>query len=150
MSRQTAYCALLVTSAVLLVLSVMRPEYLSDDNGFLADFVNHELLAVLGVMLTITLASAGQLHLTLNDIEARHKKRFLIDTRRRVHQAAYCLIGLFLFAVALVVIKPCLPDHPIAQALSNSIAVIIILWVTLIIEGLTRLIFAIRPEFDAD
>lgn len=71
--------------------------------------MNHELLAVLGVILAITLASAAQLHLTFNQIEESYQdKGGLSRSRRRVHSAAYWLIGLFLVAVLLVVVKPLL------------------------------------------
>src|SRR5690606_5909899 len=107
MSRSIAYCVLIVSAALVVVLAAAAPSVLSDEkNSFLKDFVNHEFLNVLGVILAITLASAGQIHLALNRIEERQQKIFLIKTRAGVRSAAYWLIGLFLLAVVLVVVKP--------------------------------------------
>lgn len=146
MSRAVYICALICSAAVLTVLTTSRPEVLSDENKFLAGFVNQEFLAIAGVMLTITLASAGQIHLKLNEIEEKHKRVFLIKTRANVRNGAYCLIGLFLFAVVLVVSKPTLAQAQWVQSAFNGAALFVILWMTLVLTALTRLIFAIKPD----
>jgi hypothetical protein len=110
-------------------------------------FVNQELLALLGIIMTITLASAASLHLEFNKIEERHNKRGLVETRRGVKQGAMCLIVLFTVSVFLVVIKPLVHDSEIIQALFNGSAVFILLWNVLILLELTQLAFAIQPEF---
>lgn len=66
MTRGIAICTLIAALAVVLVCTVYNPSYLSDQNEFLHHFVNHELLALLGIIMTITLASAASLHLLIN------------------------------------------------------------------------------------
>ncbi len=61
MNRTVAYCSLLVVGAFLATVVVCKPHLLSDDNHFLLDLVGVNLLLVSGVILTITLASAGQI-----------------------------------------------------------------------------------------
>lgn len=153
MSRTVGYCALMVTATIVVVLAIGAPTVLGDtNNSFLKGFVNHELLAVLGVILAITLASAGQIHLTLNSIEERlglpgatfHR------TRAGVRSSAYWLIGLFLMAVLLVVLKPLLARHDWSETLFNGAALVVLLWTALILISLTELIFAIKPPPKGD
>jgi hypothetical protein len=62
-SRILAIAGLALMTGILGALSFCHSSWLSDDNTFLKNFVNQELLAVLGVIVTITLASAASLHL---------------------------------------------------------------------------------------
>lgn len=147
MSKSVAYCTLIATIAVILVLTATVPDLLSDSNAFLHGFVAEGLLNVLGVILAITLASAGQMHLTLNQIEEKHNQLAFQRTRSGIKSAAYFLIALFLFAVVLVVAKPLVAHAPWAQSLCNGFALIAVLWNVLILISLTQGIFAIKPEF---
>ena len=97
-------------------------------------------------MLTITFASAGQVDLTLNEIEEKHNKVFLTKTRCNVRNAAYMLILLFLLSIILVVAKPYAGAALWAQSLFNSTALFFLFWMTLVMTSLTQLIFAIRPD----
>lgn len=140
-----AYCSLLVVGAFFSVTTVCNPALLSDDNGFLKELVGVNLLLVSGVILTITLASAGQIHLSLNEIEAKYDGPFLHKTRSGVHSSAYWLIALFLAGAADVILK-----HYFGglswESFFNSVALFILFWMVLIMASLTRLIFAIKPH----
>jgi uncharacterized membrane protein len=146
MTKSVYICSLICNAAVLLVLTAVRPEILSDDNKFLAGFVNQEFLAIAGVMLSITLASAAQIHLKLNEIEEKHGRVFLVRTRANVRSGAYFLIMLFLVGVLLVVAKPIIADRSWVQSAFNGAALFVLLWMTLVLTALTRLIFAIKPD----
>jgi hypothetical protein len=150
MSKSVSYCALLVMGCLLVAIVLLRPNIMSDESGFLKDFVGANLLLVSGVVLTITLASAGQIHLSLNEIESRVGRAFLHKTRAGVHGAAYWLIGLFLGAVVAVVLKPYFLTSIAGQALFNSVALFILFWMVLIMVSLTTLVFTIKPHFPAD
>jgi hypothetical protein len=148
MSKAIAYCSLLTVGFFLAAVTVCKPELLSDDNRFLKALVDKDFLVISGVILTITLASAGQLHLTLNEAEARVGRPFLQKTRAGVHSSAYWLIGLFLIAVVLLILKPYFDSSGPWQAFFNSAAVFILFWMILIMTSLTALVFAIKPHFD--
>jgi hypothetical protein len=147
MTRSISWCILICAFAILLICAVVKPSLIADNNTFLSNFVNHELLAVLGIIMTITLASAASLHLEFNKIEERHKKRGLMETRRGVKQGAYCLIILFVVAVLLVVVKPFTRGMPTLEALFNGLGLMTLLWSVLVLAELTQLAFAIQPEF---
>jgi hypothetical protein len=149
MTKSMSWCALMVSGGILLALVIGAPRLLSDDNRFLREFVNHECLNLLGVILAITLASAAQLHLTLNEIEKRYKQPGgLSRTRAGVHNAALALICLFLLSVTIVAIKPLVSESAWQQSLFNGTMIFIVIWNILIMLSITRTIFAIKPDVD--
>ena len=69
MNKTVMRCIVICAVAVWIILSLAVPWVLADTNPFLKGFVNHKLLSVLGVIVTITFASAANLHIELNKIE---------------------------------------------------------------------------------
>ena len=63
---------------------------LSYANPFLKGFVNPKLLSFLGVIVTITLASAANLHIELNKIEEAAGKSAFVNTRVSIKRSARC------------------------------------------------------------
>ncbi len=151
MSRSIGYCALMIAAALVLMCAIAAQNVLSDLNEFLRHFVNQELLSILAVILSITLASTAQIHLEFNKIEERYQKRnALVKTRRGVKTAAFCLIFLFLMAVLVVVLKPLLANAAWSQTIFNGTALIILLWDILILAELTMTVFGITPIIKDD
>ncbi len=148
MSKTVSWCLLITAFAVVCVMSSATPRVLGDGNEFLLNFVTGELLDVLGVILAITLAASGQLHLTLNQIEEKKKRAGFHRTRRSVRQATYTLVVLFVAAVILVVAKPVLASETWSQSLFNGVALVILFWNVLLLVSLTAGIFAIKPEIE--
>ncbi|MGY3077801.1 hypothetical protein ACVWZZ_004172 [Bradyrhizobium sp. LM6.10] len=148
MTKTLGYSLLAIFAAMSVAISAARPEWISDENPFLKNFVNHELLALLGVILAITLASIASVHLEFNKIEERYKRRFLAKSRTNLRKNAYWLISLFAVAVALVAVKPVLCGGAVAQALANMGGLLILLWHVLILITLTQLVFSIEPDLE--
>jgi hypothetical protein len=146
MNKTVARCILVATVAVWLVTLVYRPDALADGNAFMRGFVNHELLAFLGVIVTITLASAANLHLTLNQLEAAAKeKNNFPATRRAVKMSAYAMLWLLVFAFVLVVVKPLATSGNVyVEAFFNGGALVIVITNILILADLTEAAFKIR------
>ena len=119
--------------------------WLSDNNKFLANFVNQELLAVLGVIVTITLASAASLHLELNRLEDDHGEGFE-EARFATKAYAYLLIWIFLGAIALVIVKPIAAQSPFVEAVFNSLAILIIVLNVMALMDLTGAVFQIPAK----
>jgi len=130
------WAILIAMAAGLSALSVYCTAWLSDDNLFLRNFVNHELLATLGFIVAITLASAASLHIEFNRLEDETGQTF-VRSRRSLRRSAYSLLILFGTAVALVVVKPILPEAPIFAALANSAALLIIYFFLAVMWDLT-------------
>lgn len=149
MTPVVACCSIIVSIGLVVAFAVSAPEALSDKNAFLANFVNHEILNVLGVILAITLASAGQLHLALNKLEEQYKRPGgMRGTRGQVHRAAYWLIGFFVAAVVLVVAKPRIALEPWLQTLFNGAGLIILLCNVLVLISITQIIFKVPAHKD--
>ena len=149
MNKTVSICCLISLAKIVAVLAICRPNLISDDgNSFLAGFIPHEFLAIIGVMLTKTLASAGQIHLTLNSIEEKKNRVIFRKTRSNVKAASYGLIALFLALIVLVTIKPYILKIAWAETIINGFAIFFLVWTSYIMISLTQLIFTIQPEVD--
>lgn len=147
MSKTLSYLILFVSAVGMTVISVIRPEYLSDANGFLKGFINENILNMLGVILAITLASVANIHLSFNSIEEKFSRPgALSGSRRNLKKAAYWLIGIFVAGCIIVTVKPLAGVSPVGQAIFNSAALIMLIWHVLILISLMELVFRIAPE----
>jgi len=95
----------LVTLGVLITISVCRPSVLSDQSVFLKEFIGINLLSLLGVIVSITLASAANIYLELNRLEARFKKMNLSGTKNALKNSAIALVTLLALAIILIAVK---------------------------------------------
>lgn len=151
MNKTIAKCSLISSIAVWIILSLATPWVLGDGNSFLREFVAHEFLNFLGVVVTITLASAANLHLELNKFEEQAKRRIFTNTRYLVKRSAYWMISMLLIAFLVVISKPlALGDNPslITSSLFNGAAVLIIFFNILVLIDLCQTAFKLEPNFD--
>lgn len=132
---------------ILISLVICRPTWIGDENGFMKEFVNHEFLNVLGVILAITLASLAQAHLSLNKIEERHGKAVLDRTRSEVKEAASYLIWLFIAGFAVVFAKP-LPEGALVGPIFNAASIFILGFYLMVLYDVTIAVFSIRADVD--
>ena len=136
---------LIVAAGVLSALWACEPQLISDRNRFLANFVNHEILNVYGVLVAITLANAAQVHLTLNRLEERRNRVYFDVVRRELQQDAFALVTTFCIAVVLLVMKGNVDHEPSIAAINASA-----LWILLIQIVLTWDVFAAVMGVAAD
>jgi len=144
-----------VVGAILLVgfalgvilVALCEPALLSDNNSFLKNFVNHEFLNILGVIVAITAASASSVHLELRRLEADYNfKNGFENTRKEVKRGAFSLLVLFGLGVILVVIKPLISlEQPKVEALLNGFSLFILFWNILVLWSLLELSFKVGP-----
>lgn len=146
MNSTVAICTMVVSAAVWIVLSTTAPWVLSDQNNFLAGFVTHEFLGFMGVVVTITLASAANLHIELLKCEESVEQELFTETKRHIKHSALALIFLLVLSVISVVVKPLLPDGEYSQSLVNGFALLIIIASVLTLIDLTLSAFALRPK----
>lgn len=149
MNKTISICSIICLVTLLVVLSITAPWMLGDANCFLAGFVNHELLAFLGVIVTVTLASAANLHLTLNKLEHEVQARVFQKTRQKIKQSASWLLSFLLIALILVIVKPVAAcSSEVVQSLFNSGAILIVFCSILILIDITLAILKIEPRID--
>lgn len=127
---------------VLTVISFTQPWMLDDRNYFLKAFVGGDFLATLGVIVSITLASAANIHLHLNGLSDDTGARF-VNTRLSIRRSCNSLVWSFVAAIVLVTVKPLLPTAPYNAAMANSFAIIIIYFNASVMLDLVRTSLAI-------
>ncbi len=147
MSKPLSYAILFISAVGLTVISVIEPSYLSDKNVFLKNFINENILNMLGVILAITLASVANVHLAFNRIEERYGVAGgLQKSRNNLKKAAYWLIGIFVAGCIIVAVKPIAAKTEVGEAIFNSAALMMLIWHVLILISLTELVFRIGPD----
>lgn len=149
MNKTVQRCLFIVVFVGVIVVSLSAPWVLSDKNSFLRSFVGNPILSLIGVIVTIALASAANLHLRFNDIEDRAGRRILINTRRKVHSASYWMIATLIAVVVLLVTKSLIGSGDIATSLVNGLALVALLANILILLDLTMIVYAIDPNFES-
>jgi len=147
-NKTTAWILLIALGAILLSASFCAPYYLSDDgNTFFKNFATHELLSVLGVIVTITLASAANLHLALNKLQDEIDDDFT-EARAAIRLSSHALIAAFVLAGVLVMAKPTAVPTQTVTALFNSGVVLLLVFSVAVLWDLTAAVFDIPPLKD--
>lgn len=147
MNKTVAQCSVLCSTAVWIVLSFAAPWVLSDQNKLLSSFISSGgFLSFLGVIVTITLASAANLHLELNKMEEKIQKRVFSKTRSSVKKSAFWLIGMLLLSVLIATTKSLVCDTETAQSIFNGACLLIVLFNILVLIDLTQTAFALEPS----
>lgn len=96
--------------AVSLSATFCLPEFFAK-NKFLEGFITYELLGILAVIMTVTLASIANIHLALNRIirtAFKDKKVGAVRAnivRREINQNGWVLVALFVVACLLLFLK---------------------------------------------
>lgn len=139
---------LVVSVGVSVCLVAYRPDWIGDQNQFLRDFVNHEYLNILGVILAITLASLSQLHLALGRLQGKLGADGLADIRAEIKSSAVWLILGFILGLLAIILKPLIIFGEAGAASINAFCMIILLFYILILADITLSVFDI--DFDDD
>jgi len=85
-------------------ISICKPSFFSE-NVFLDQFVNHEFINLMAVVVTVSLVSVVQLHMEYTRIERKFKQRAFSKSRRTVNTNGVILIALFVFSFVISFIK---------------------------------------------
>lgn len=130
-------------------ISAYQPCILNDTgNSFLKNFVDQEFLSFLGVIVTITLASAANMHLEFNRLEEEAQKEAFADARQAVKCYAALLLTVFALAFILVVLKPICGVGHRSSAVFNSFAIVFVTLSFMSLADLTLAIFNLKPRFE--
>lgn len=122
---QVSFCLL---AALLITLSFLGPNYISDSgNSFLKDFLDNDILSVLGFITALANASILSIYLHLNylDDEANFKGT---RVRRGLRISGLSLIFVFLFAFLVVLVKPIVPASDQLNAFLNSLGILCVVF----------------------
>lgn len=120
-------------------------------NEFLKSFVTFELLNILAVILTVTLASIANIHLSLNRIvrtafkdRAKGSARAEV-VRREINQNGWLLFWLFIGACLLIFVKGALGEPPNIHWLSfvHSFGLVLLFTSLLVLFDIYQVIYAL-------
>ena len=143
MGKGARWVSYLLFCSVLIAISARYPSLLSDKgNEFLKDFLDFQILSVLGVLTAVGNAASLTIFLRLREIEDNSPARFN-RASKSLKKSALSLLAVFLVAFGAVVIKPLLPEVERYQALINSVGIACVVFALSVIKDLTMTVFAI-------
>lgn len=122
--------SLAALAAALCSIVACRPEWLLE-NEFLVGFINHEILALLVVILTITLASVANIQLSINRLIATSfekdeaAKALCNEIKSELKDNTVIIFLSFFVALVALFVKGLIPNDSTAEASINAL----ILWV---------------------
>lgn len=129
--------------------TVCKPELLAA-NTFLKEFLNHEILALLAIILAITFASVANIHLSLNRITLRAfgRRRALGSessepVRKEINSNAWTLFGGFIVCILSLIVKGIMPENIYIVSAMNGVALTVLLLSVLVFYDIYRVIFAV-------
>ena len=137
----------IVLTGVVVSISVCSPQLLSH-NKFLADFINDQILNILAVIMTISIASIATIHIWFNELEDKHKKTVFGPARRQINQAAIFFIVLFVGAVMLLIVRSYFEGNDMAMSLFNGFAMLILLCNLLTLADIMGVVKELTPSDD--
>lgn len=136
----------LALCSFLAAVSFTNPEHLSDDgNSFLRDFLDNDLLSVLGFITAVGNASVLSIFLHLNHLEDEASFK-TTRTRESLRKSAVSLVYVFLFSFVVVVLKPRLSHTEELNALFNSLGIVAVYFCLSVLRDLTLVVFAIPTK----
>ena len=144
---QTA--TILILSALFIALSVCTPELLSK-NLFLKDFVNHEYINVLSVIVTVSLVSVTQIHLEYSRLERRFIVKVFEEARKTINLGALLLTSMLVLSFVISFIRAELIHSPVSVSLVHSISLITVLICVFVMYDLVRTVYVLASDEPVD
>lgn len=142
--KTAAPITLMGAGSIVVGVSIWAPAWLAT-NGFLVAFVNHELLNIQAVIMTITIATIATIHIWFNELEEKHKKKVFGDARADINNSAMWLICLFLATLILLITRSFF-ENQTALSLFNGVAVIILVTNVLVLIDILAVVKALTPR----
>lgn len=141
---------------VVTALTVWRPEVLAY-NAFLGEMATPELVAILVIILTITLASVANIHLSLTRLEDHLDERKVAnagseidEARREINGNAWLLSSVFCVFLALLLIKGHWPDDVWVLSVVHAGAIMAIVINLLVLHDIYSSIYALVTVKETD
>lgn len=137
---------LMVMGGVVIALSVCAPSVLSNKNKFLEGFVTHEILSMLSVIMTISIATIATIHIWFNELESKHATKVFGKARREINQSAMYFIYAFICELLVLVVRS-LPvfNNPTAESLLNGLSLMILLFSVFTLIDIMGVVRALTP-----
>lgn len=140
------FIILIVTAGVIVAMSVCNPSILAK-NGFLIGFVNQEILGIMAVIMTISIASIATIHIWFNELEEKHERKVFGAARREINQAAFSFIGLFVLQLICLFVRslPIFEQNETAVSLFNGVSLLLLLGSVITLWDIMAVVRALTP-----
>jgi magnesium-transporting ATPase (P-type) len=137
---------LIVLAGLFVGMSICDPGILAK-NKFLEGFINQEVLSIMAVIMTISIASIATIHIWFNELEDKHGKKVFGAARREINQAAFYFIGLFLAQLLCLIVRS-LPifGGETSVSLFNGGALLLLLCSVLTLADIMGVVRALTPS----
>ena len=137
---------LVVLAGVFIAMSVCQPAILAK-NKFLDGFINQEVLSIMAVIMTISIASIATIHIWFNELEDKHGHKVFGAARKEINQAAFYFIGLFLAQLLCLIIRslPIFDGSEMALSLFNGGSILLLLCSVLTLIDIMGVVRALTP-----
>ncbi|QQD18719.1 hypothetical protein I6N98_02290 [Spongiibacter nanhainus] len=134
----------------LVTISVCSPETLSK-NSFLDGFINHEILNIIALIVTVTLVSITQIHIEFGRIERRIKEPIFSEARTEINQTTWALgVSFLLVLVGLIIRSGVDQNSYMAISLHNTFCLVMLLIATLSMIDIVLVMHTISKEEPLD
>lgn len=140
--------SLIALATVIAVTVICKPEWLAE-NAFLVSFANHEVLALMAVILTVTLASVANIHMTLNRIVARRfnnneeLKTAAAEVKGELKDNAWYIFWGFTLTIVVLLVKGLNAEDTLIVSISNGIVVWTLFLFILCMHDIYKVVFGI-------
>lgn len=141
MSKIAPWVFLLGLSCLLMAISVHHSHLLSDEgNPFLRDFLDNDILSILGFMTAVGSAASMTILIKLNDLEDDTEARFM-RVKKSLKASSVSLIFVFLVCFVALIFKPIVAKDQVGQALFNSVGIGCVFFCFSVLRDLTLTVF---------
>ena len=139
--------AMMVIAAVFIILSATAPDFLAD-NKFLIGFVNQEILSIMAVIMTISIATIATIHIWFNELEAKHEKRVFSAARMELNQSAFYFVILFVAQLVCLVVRSfsIFESSKVAVSLFNGASLMLLLLSLVTLLDVLGVVRALTPK----
>lgn len=133
-------------------LSISRPDILVE-NEFLKAFMGPDLVAVLVVVLTITFASVGNIHLSIGRMVANSTNRQAASlaasgVRIQINSNAWLIFWALIFALIALFVYGQFPEEVMVRSFATATCLTVVLLNGLVMHDLYRTIFILVSNED--
>jgi hypothetical protein len=117
-------------------------------NEFLMSFIDHEILNIMAVIMTISIATIATIHIWFNELEDKHQKTVFGAARREINSSAFWFIGLFVAQLVLLIVRSfsIFASKPTAMSIFNGISLLLLLTSVITLWDIMAVVKSLTPR----
>lgn len=146
MTKESAIAFLALLFVILLLILSIDHTQLTDKNEFLNNFVGVEMLGFLGVILTLGIGMSAQLIVSVKRMRDRLSEEALSGLVAEIRDTAKKLVLAYFTALMLMLFKSLTEDYSLTQAVTNSAAILIIVFFFLALSDIVLSLFDVEEH----